>query len=79
MRLGWFITLSINIAPESYIIVSLGPKALEYESFEGKGIFGVVGFRASGFYGMLWLKVKGSSCVTFFFRVGLSLRLHVLT
>ena len=30
-------TLSIKIAQKPYIIVSLGPKALKYESFEGKG------------------------------------------
>ena len=30
-------TLSIKIAQKPYIIGSLGPKALKYESFEGKG------------------------------------------
>ena len=29
--------LSIKIAQEPYITGSLGPKALKYESFEGKG------------------------------------------
>ena len=29
--------LSINIAQKPFIIGSLGPKALKYESFEGKG------------------------------------------
>ena len=29
--------LSINIAQKPYIIGSLGPKALKYESFDGKG------------------------------------------
>ena len=33
------LTLSINIAQKPYIIGSLGPEALEYESFEGKGYF----------------------------------------
>ena len=31
------ITLSIKIAQKPDIIGSLGPKALKYESFEGKG------------------------------------------
>ena len=31
------LTLSIKIAQKPYIIGSLGPKALKYESFEGKG------------------------------------------
>ena len=30
-------TLSIKIAQKPYIIGFLGPKALKYESFEGKG------------------------------------------
>ena len=30
-------TLSIKIAQKPYIIASLGPKALTYKSFEGKG------------------------------------------
>ena len=30
-------TLSIKIAQKPYIIGSLGPEALKYESFEGKG------------------------------------------
>ena len=29
---------SIKIAPKPYMIGSLGPKALKYESFEGKGL-----------------------------------------
>ena len=32
-----WITLSIKIARKPYTIGSLGPKALKYESFEGKG------------------------------------------
>ena len=32
-----FNTLRIKIAQKPHIIVSLGPKALKYESFEGKG------------------------------------------
>ena len=35
--LGFFLTLSIKIAQKPYIMGSLGPKALKYESFEGKG------------------------------------------
>ena len=31
------VTLSINIAQKPYIIGSLGPKALNYESFDAKG------------------------------------------
>ena len=31
-------SLSIKIAQKPYVIGSLGPKALEYESFEGKGM-----------------------------------------
>ena len=31
-------TLSIKIAPKPYIIGSLGPTALKYGSFEGKGM-----------------------------------------
>ena len=34
---GLRFTLSIKIAQKPYIIGSLGPKALKYESFEGKG------------------------------------------
>ena len=41
------LTLSIKIAQKPYIMGSSGPKALKYESFEGKGntgpgIIGVV-------------------------------------
>ena len=32
------LTLSIKIAQKPYIIGSLGPKALKYESFDAKGI-----------------------------------------
>ena len=32
------ITLSINIAQKPYIMGSLRPKALKYESFEGSGL-----------------------------------------
>ena len=32
-----WLTLSIKIAQKPYMIWSLGPKALKYESFEGKG------------------------------------------
>ena len=32
------LTLSIKLAQRPYMIVSLGPKALKYESFDGKGI-----------------------------------------
>ena len=31
------LTLSIKIAQKPYIIGSLGPKALKYESFDAKG------------------------------------------
>ena len=32
------LALSIKIAPKPYITGSLGPNALRYESFEGKGL-----------------------------------------
>ena len=32
------LSLSIKIAQKPYIIGSLGPKALKYECFEGKGM-----------------------------------------
>ena len=43
-------TLSIKTAQKPYIILSLGPKALKYESFEGKGYsLGIgLGFKACG-------------------------------
>ena len=37
MYLGTLRTLSIKIAQKPYLTGSLGPKALKYESFEGKG------------------------------------------
>ena len=40
-------TLSIKIAQKPYIIGSLGPKALKYESFDAKG-YRVEGIRSSG-------------------------------
>ena len=47
------LTLSIKIAQKPYIIGSLGPKALKYESFEGKGK--VIGGWSLGF-GPCWVK-----------------------
>ena len=37
MQILVLITLSIKIAQQPYVIGSLGPKALTYQSFEGKG------------------------------------------
>ena len=50
---GFALTLSIKIAQKPYIIGSLGPKALNYESFEGKG----KGSEVSGFAEALELTV----------------------
>ena len=36
--MGFLVSLSINIAQKPYIIGSLGPKALKYESFDAKGM-----------------------------------------
>ena len=50
------VTLGINIAQNPYITGSLGPKALKYESFEGKGKCQVVqGLESGKIYSFVWL------------------------
>ena len=56
---GFRLTFSINIAQKPYIIGSLGPKALKYESFEGKAQGLGVGSRGLGFRNGLRLR-RGS-------------------
>ena len=48
--------LSLKIAQKPYIIESLGPKAIKYESLEGKGL----GLRVSASGSRVWLPVLES-------------------